>query len=375
MNGIHIREVRVHLVNITRKTELLPKTSHGSALSNDYVVIEVETNDGVVGVGEVTCAVGWNGEEAIGSVDLLRRKIVPSIIGLSVDDWDGIFKSMEQWVRHRPFLKAGIEMACLDAEGKTKGTSVADILGGALRKDFRTKLVLPARETEVVRGMAKIALERGGTSFKVKVGLDIVADRERLSAVREVIGDHSLLVDANEGWRPEQEDDVLKLISDFNIVAIEQPYPRHMAKESARLQAATPALLMADESVWTSHDVARIAEEASFKVVSLYPGKQGGIRACLAAAKLATKLGLEVSLGSNLETGIGSAAMAHFLALVPVLCPTVPSDLLGPLYFEEDLVLDSSWIKWTGASLPTGPGLGIEIDNSAVKAHEFSVTI
>ena len=370
-----IKEVRVHLVLIERKKEILPKTSHGSTTHNEYVIIEIETEDGVIGVGEVTCAVGWNGEEGVGSADLLKRKIAPAITGIEVGNWLEIATAVEQWTRHRPFLRAGIEMACLDAEGKLSNKNVASLLGGARRTHFETKLVLPSREPEVVHGMAKIALDRGGKAFKVKVGLDIAADRARLEKVREVIGDAPLLVDANEGWRPTEEAQIIRLIEDFNIQAVEQPYPRRMVHESARLQASTESLLMADESVWTTNDVIRIAESQSFKVVSLYPGKQGGIRACLEAATIATNLGLGVSLGSNLETGIGSAAMAHFLALAPALCKEVPADLLGPLYFVEDLAVDTSWIKWTGADLPTGNGLGVEINHDALDRHKISITV
>ena len=371
-----IIEVKTHLILIERKKEILPKTSHGSTTHNEYVIIEVITSDGAVGAGEVTAAVGWNGEEGVGSADLLIRKIAPSITGLEVSDWESISKAIEQWTRHRPFLKAAVEMACLDAEGKEKGVTVSELFGGPLRTRFATKLVLPAREAEVVRGMAQIAKDRGGTAFKVKVGLDIAADRARLAAVREVIGEKPpLLVDANEGWRPEQEREIIDIIEKFNIVCVEQPYPRRFVEESAQLQKNTAALLMADESVWTLDNVRRIAQAQSFKVVSLYPGKQGGLRSCLESARLATSLGLGVSLGSNLETGVGSAFMAHFLALAPEITAEVPGDLLGPLYFVDDVTTGTPWITWTGASLPSGPGLGIELDQQLLRQHKISVSV
>jgi muconate cycloisomerase len=371
-----IKEVRTHLILMERKKEILPKTSHGSTTHNEYVIVEVVTSDGVVGAGEVTAAVGWNGEEGVGSADLLIRKIGPAIVGIEVEDWESISRAMEQWTRHRPFLRAAVEMACLDAEGKEKGKNVSDLFGGPLRTEFPTKLVLPAREAEVVRGMAEIAKSRGGKAFKVKVGLDIEADRARLAAVRDVIGaEPPLLVDANEGWRPHEEKTIIELIEKFNIVCVEQPYPRRLVKESAHLQANTPSLIMADESVWTLDHVERIAESQSFTVVSLYPGKQGGLRSCLESARRATELGLGVSLGSNLETGVGSSVMAHFLALAPTIEAKVPGDLLGPLYFVDDVTTGTPWIKWTGASLPSGPGLGVEIDPQALAAHKISVTV
>ena len=85
-----IKEIRTHLILIERKKEILPKTSHGSTTHNEYVIVEVVTADGAVGAGEVTAAVGWNGEDGVSSADLLIRKIAPAITGLEVDDWDAI---------------------------------------------------------------------------------------------------------------------------------------------------------------------------------------------------------------------------------------------------------------------------------------------
>ena len=101
-----IREVKTHLILMERKKEILPKTSHGSTTHNEYVIIEILTEDGACGAGEVTAAVGWNGEDGVGSADLMIRKISPAIIGIDVSDWANIAKAIEQWTRHRPFLRA-----------------------------------------------------------------------------------------------------------------------------------------------------------------------------------------------------------------------------------------------------------------------------
>jgi L-alanine-DL-glutamate epimerase-like enolase superfamily enzyme len=67
--------------------------------------------------------------------------------------------------------------------------------------------------------------------------------------------------------------------------------------------------------------------------------------------------------------------MAHFLALAPALEPEVPGDLLGPLYFVDDVTTGTPWITWTGASLPSGPGLGIELDQKLLAQHKISVAV
>ena len=68
-----------------------------------------------------------------------------------------------------------------------------------------------------------------------------------------------------------------------------------------------------------------------------------------------------MTFGSNLELGIGSAALAHAIAASPLVSPLVPVDLIGPLYFESSLVTDDSFVGWGSAALPSGPGLGVDL--------------
>jgi muconate cycloisomerase len=83
----------------------------------------------------------------------------------------------------------------------------------------------------------------------------------------------------------------------------------------------------------------------------------------------AAALGLTVSFGSNLELGIGAAAMAHTIAVVPPSEPELPADLIGPLYFEAALVTDPGFVRWSGANLPAGPGLGVELDREQLDRY------
>jgi muconate cycloisomerase len=78
-----------------------------------------------------------------------------------------------------------------------------------------------------------------------------------------------------------------------------------------------------------------------------------------------------VTFGSNLELGVGAAAMAHVIAASPLLSALVPADLIGPLYFESSLVTDDSFVGWRSAGLPPGPGLGIELDREALAGYRM----
>jgi muconate cycloisomerase len=374
MTAILIRSIEAVPVRVTRRVELLPRTSHGEVPHSDYVLLRLWTQDGVLGLGEVTCEPRWNGEEWAGTAGLVRDRLQPLLVGADLRSWARIAATVDRAVRGRPFLRAGLEMACLDAVGRTLGVPVSTLLGGALRDDIATRIVLPARSVDVVRRMAATAVERGARAVKVKVGLDVPGDLERVAAVRDVVGPTvPITVDANEGWDAADADAAFAGLDALDVLGVEQPLPRHAWRQMADLRGRTRISTIGDESIWTEHDVLRAADTGAFDVVSLYPGKCGGMTRCVQLATLAASLGLAVSFGSNLELGVAAAAIAHAAAAAPGLSDRVPSDLIGPLYFQHPLVEDASFVTWAGGRVPDGPGLGVALDESAVDAHRLEV--
>jgi muconate cycloisomerase len=340
--------------------------------ASEYVVLEVETADGLTGLGEVTCSPRWNGEEAAGTTALVQQRVGPALDGVDPTSWAAVSARLTAAFTGRPFLRAGLEMACLDLFGRGAGVPVADLLGGVHRERIATKFVLPARDVGRVRAMAEDLASMGVDVVKVKVGTGSAGDVARVAAVRDVLGTNvRLTVDANEGWQPEEARGVLAGLAEHGVAAVEQPLPRAAWRASALLRGTSPAAIVADESVWTMADVTRCATTGAFDMVSLYPGKCGGLRTTLALAEAAQGLGLGVTFGSNLELGVGAAALAHTIAASPVLSPLVPADLIGPLYFQSSLVTDASFVGWGAASLPPGPGLGVELDRRALARYRM----
>jgi L-alanine-DL-glutamate epimerase-like enolase superfamily enzyme len=95
---------------------------------------------------------------------------------------------------------------------------------------------------------------------------------------------------------------------------------------------------MADESVFTPLDALEVIRHQAADVMSLYPGKHGGIRQTQQIAKMAEAAGIVCTIGSNLEREVATAAMAHVtVCTANLLCERFPGDLIGPLYYTEAL--------------------------------------
>ena len=361
-------------VEVPRLARLLPKTAHGEVQASRYVVLEIESSGGIVGIGEVTCSPAWNGEEALETSELVAASLGPALVGADPLSWADVSARVDGTVRSRPFLRAAVEMACLDIAGRRLGVPAHVFLGGAYRTRIATKIVLPARDIETVRKMAGRLVGLGITTVKVKVGLDVDQDVARVAAVRNVLGrDVAITVDANEGWTPEDAISAVERLESLGVAAVEQPLAREAADASAALCRMTGMAVMGDESIWTRHDVAEAARTGSFDTVSLYPGKCGGLRRTVAMAGMARALGLSVAYGSNLELGIGAAAMAHAIAATKVLSPIVPADLIGPLYFKSAMIEDAGFVGWDSATVPSGVGLGVQLDQAAVDTYRIPV--
>lgn len=373
-SGERIRAVRALTVRVPRRHDLLPRTAHGETAVSEYALLQVETESGQRGLGEVTTSPRWNGEDAVGSADLIERVLAPRLQGIGIEDRDRFDAAIDAAFRGRPFLRAGLEMARLDAEARARGVRVADLLaddGAEVTETFATRIVLPARDTAVVESMARFALERGARRLKVKVGVGWEADLERTRAVRS-LHTGALSVDANEGWTPAEVPAIASAVAELALAGVEQPFSRDTPAASAALQAQVRVPVIADESVWSERDLDDVERSRSFAAVSLYPGKLGGLRTCVSAAATARRKGLRVMMGSNLELGVGTAAMAHTLAAIGDDADDIGHDLIGPLYFESALVEDDSFVAFTGASLPPGPGLGVRLDLDAVDRHRYS---
>ena len=359
-------------VEVPRLARFLPKTAHGAVRASRYVVLEIECGPGRRGLGEITCDPLWNGEEALETSQLLKGPLGDALLGADPLQWADVSARIDGTVSNRPFLRAAVEMACLDVAGRRFGVPAHAFLGGAYRTQIATKLVLPARDVETVRAMAADAVGLGATTLKVKVGLGVEEDLARVAAVRCVAGPNvRITVDANEGWTPEEAGTAFERLAALGVVAVEQPLPREAAGASAALLAANSMAVMGDESIWTERDLVEAARNRSFDTVNLYPGKCGGLRRTIQMASLARALGLAVSFGSNLELGIGAAAMAQTAAATKVLSPTVPSDLIGPLYFEATMVEDAGFVGWRSAVVPPSAGLGIRLDRDALDSYRI----
>jgi len=189
--------------------------------------------------------------------------------------------------------------------------------------------------------------------------------------VRAAIGpDIKLGVDANGGWSPAVAIATIKRLGEFGICFAEQPIAPEQSSQLAEVRRAVSVPVIADESIFTLKDARMLAALKAVDVFSVYVGKAGGITESMKIAHFATRENLKCTVGSNLELGVGSAAMVHFaLASRGIAAEEFPCDLIGPLFYEDDIVREPLPIKPGEARANDKPGLGVELDEEKVEKY------
>ncbi len=342
-------------------------TPDGGHRKGNYVLVRITDDQGRVGLGEASVTSVWSGETQAGTIALIENELGPLVTGADPFDLEWISRRMDRVVFGNSFAKGAIEMALLDLQGQALGVPVYKLLGGkdATAEGIRLKFVVGAVEPKVAAERAWTMVEGGWQAIKVKVGRHEhpQEDVERLRAVREAVGPNTWLsVDANGGYTVEQAVWAAARLEKLDVALFEQPTRRgdHRAMAEVRRRSGIP--IMADESVFTPLDALEVIRHDAADVLSLYPGKHGGIRATQQIAKLAEAAGIPCTIGSNLEREVATAAMAHVtVCTANIQCERFPGDLIGPVYYEESLSREPLRYRADRLWVPDGPGLGVTV--------------
>jgi muconate cycloisomerase len=358
--------VHPDLAIISSLTVLSSPAGH---VRGDYVLVRVTDDAGRVGLGEASVTAIWSGESQAGTITLIEQELAPVLVGADPFDIEWISRRMERTVFANSFAKGALEMALLDLQGQTLGVPVYKLLGGrqpeASGRGIRLKFVVGAVEPELAAQRAARMVQRGWKAIKVKVARHEHPriDAERLRAVRQAIGpDIWLSVDANGGYTVEDAIWAAARFEKLDVALFEQPTRRndHVAMAEVRNRSGIP--IMADESVFTPLDALELIRHRAADILSLYPGKHGGIRPTQTIAKLAESAGIPCTIGSNLEREVATAAMAHVTVCTANLqCERYPGDLIGPVYYEKPLTGEPLRYEADRLWVPEKPGLGVVV--------------
>lgn len=338
-------------------------TSHGRTDERRVVLLTLEA-EGIEGWSE--CVAGADPSYTYETVDtawhILTEFLLPSLIDRVVESPDDILTNVA-WVRGHPMAKATVEMAAWDLAARADGMSLAAKLGGERATvPVGVSVGLKATDEELEEAVGR-HLDEGYARVKVKIapGRDV----EMLGRLRQRFPDASLMADANSAYTLSDAHHLGELDA-LSLEMIEQPLAHDDFLEHARLQELIATPICLDESIGSERDAALAVALGSCRVINLKPGRVGGlgVARCIHDAMLAA--GLPVWCGGMLESGVGRA---HNVALASLPGFTLPGDISASRrYWERDIVTPELDVSNGEMAVPTGAGIGVEVDVDRVEA-------
>ncbi|WP_266081311.1 mandelate racemase/muconate lactonizing enzyme family protein [Haladaptatus caseinilyticus] len=324
----------------------------------ERVLIEIETDVGITGLGEAAPAYEVTGETQRSTAAVIEDVLAPLILDTNPLNIERIVGDMAALVDGSRTAHAGIELALQDIRGKAAEMPLYQLLGGnATEPVIDVPKVLSIKDPDEMVADAIDAVEAGYEQIKIKVGSKPETDIERVKQIAAAVPESvSLKADANQGWGDAKTAlCALREITEY-LDVIEQPVVKENVDDLIALRDRVDIPVMPDESVETASDCLALVNRGAGDIYNIKLMKTGGIEEAIRVNTVAEADDRPTQIGSMVEGGVGTAAGVHFcLAFENVIW----NEMVGPFMTTANITnLDFSVPEIS----VKGPGFGVEID-------------
>jgi L-alanine-DL-glutamate epimerase-like enolase superfamily enzyme len=331
-------------------------------------LVRVETDEGLVGLGEACPAYEFTGETLWTVADVIGEYLGPATVGRDPFDLEDIVRVWERelWTVDNQAARACLEMALWDLQGKALGRPLHDLIGGRCRDALVEVCAWGWDEPETLAARTREMRAEGISVFKIKVGDAPERDEQRVAAVREAAGPEArITVDANQGWFDAKTAvRAVKMLEPHDIEFVEQPVRMDDLEAARRVRERVDVPIALDESVRGPREALACVKAGACDIFVVKLMKTGGILNALKVNAIAEAAGISIMMGNMGESSLGLAAHFHVnVALANAThcdadLPSRPNGLLHDIGrgLGQEVRGDVSVVV-----PPRGPGLGIEL--------------
>lgn len=348
----------------------------GSRAGRPAVLIKLTADDGTVGWGQSVPVPKWSYETLETVVTTIDRYLAPELLGRDPFDVDGMHRVMNQVIAPsfstgQPIAKAGIDLALFDLTGRLLGQTGAKRWGRDGQRRITLSWTLNPRTLDEVEPLIEQGRARGYRHFNVKLAPDPVFDLELCRIVKRLVPDGFLWPDANGGYDEATALTVAPKLADLGVPVLEQPLPANRLGGYRRLkqQGALPILM--DEGVVSTAELDAFIEFHLLDGVAMKPARCGGLTEAKRQIDRLREAGL-MWLGSGLTDP--DLSLAASLQLYGAYDLKYPAALNGPQFLEGSVLASPFVVREGALEVPTGPGLGVAVEESRIEQLRVKAT-
>ncbi len=333
------------------------------------IVVKITTDDGTVGFGQSVPIARWSDETLETATVALRKYFAPALVGRDPEDLPGAHAALDSAIAPgfstgMPITRAGLDLALHDWIGRRHGKSLAELWGREAGSTLTLSWTVNVQKLDDVEALMQAGRERGYRHFNIKVGPDPAFDEALARAVRERAPGCFLWADANGGYELEAALEAAPRLARVGVDVLEAPLRPNRISGYRKLKAQGALPILMDEGVISPRDLAEFHELGMLDGVAMKPSRSGGLVSAKAQIEYCREHGL-LWLGSGLTDP--DLSFAATLQLYASFGLERPAALNGPQFLTADVLTEPFEPKDGWIAAPTGPGLGVEIDEEKVR--------
>ena len=340
---------------------------HGSQ-GRAAVIVKVTADNGMVGWGQSVPVAKWAYESLETATIALQLYYAPVLIGHDPLDIEGAHAKMDQamapgFSTGMPITRAGIDIALHDLAGKILGKSLCQMWGKPKGGPIDLSWTVNVRTLKDADGLIDEGWKRGYRNFNIKVAPDPAYDVQLAQRVKQRAPKGFLWADANGGYDVETALAAAPKLADVGVDVLEAPIKPNQIRGYQKLkkQGALPILM--DEGVISPVEAEEFIRLKMIDGIAMKPSRCGGLISCKRQIEIILENEL-LWLGSGLcDPDISLAATLH---LYGAFNYRKPAALNGPQFITADVLEKPLAIKDGKGEVPTGAGLGIEVDEAKI---------
>lgn len=331
------------------------ETSLGREEGRTFLIVRVYSG-GLCGYGEVVASEAplYSYETTSTAWLVLANYFIPLIFKQGISRAEDFFREAKKFRGH-PMARAGLELALWDLQAKKANVPLWRLYGGIHEE-------IPAGVSLGIENSIPELLDRITSSWRegykrIKIKIKPGWDYEVAKEIRKQFPTIPLQADAN-GAYVLKDTQGLKMLDEFNLLMLEQPFAPYDLWDHSRLQKEMTTPLCLDESILSETTARQAFEMASCRIINIKVGRVGGMVEAKKIHDFCRANGIPVWCGGMLESGIGRAHNLHIASLPNF---KFPNDLSASnRYYKQDLIDPEIVLEKGGfIKVPEGPGIGV----------------